>query len=145
MVKKITVALFFVMIIAVPGEVFTQQVRGKTTTSKKLWDFSYHVWSDGCVTSSYLHVASNGRHRNDIGYVNSQIDYFNTQVRRLRCIDLADEAYQQEYFNRSSIGDLYYVSGTLSSTHYEGATKYSQGGPYTIYSLAIWEVKVVAK
>jgi hypothetical protein len=141
MVKKFIFTLLFTIFVA--GGVFAQQgARGKTTTSTKLWDFTYHIWSDGCVTSDYRHVDFRGNHRNNIGYVNSQIDFFNAQVRRLNCIDLA---YHQEYFNRSTIGDVYYVSHSENETYYESFTQYSQGGPYVIYSLTIWEVRVIAK
>ena len=143
MMKRFMFTLLFTVFAA--GGAFAQQgAGGKTANSRKLWDFSYHVWSDGCVTSGYRHVDYSGRHNNDIGYVNSQIDFYNSQVRRLGCID---QAYQQEYFNSSNIGDIYYVcySGTFNKTYYESSTRHSQGGPYVIYSLIIWEVRVVAR
>jgi hypothetical protein len=141
--RKLIFTLFFIMFVA--GGVFAQQgARVKTTNSRKLWDFSYWIWSDGCVTSDHHHYDLYGRHNNDIGYVNSQIDFFNSQVKRLGCID---QAYQQDYFNRSNIGDVFYVSysGTLNKIYHESSTKYGQGGPYVIHSLIIWEVKVVEK
>ena len=131
--------LFFILVFATiaAGGCFAQQgARTIGTNRKKLWDFSYHVWSDGCVTSNYLHVNSSGRHNNNLGDVNSQIDFFNSQVRRLGCID---QAYEQEYFNKANIGDVYYVSYNLSQRNYDPYT----GGSYVIYTLAILEVRKV--
>ena len=68
--------------------------------------------------------------------MNSQIDFFNSQVRRLGCID---QAYEQEYFNKANIGDVYYVSYNLSQRNYDPYT----GGSYVIYTLAILEVRKV--
>jgi hypothetical protein len=124
----------------------------KVEKRTKLWDFTYSKYNDGCYTygnKRHYETSDDGSvitaHNNFINYVNDQIAFFNNQVERLGCIALK---YQQDYFNKSNIGDVFYVSSVYDGNgkRYYGETDgIIPPHSYQIFSLAIYKVEVIAE
>jgi hypothetical protein len=134
--------------------------RYKVSNSNNVFIYTYSEYNDGCLLERGLHFTSavtdvvHGRgvqvtspviHRNDNAVVRSYINRFNSEVKRLNCI--APE-YRQEYFDKSKIGDRFFVSRI--NQKYSGPSwwvdennnTYSE--TFVIYTLLIEQIDVVA-
>jgi hypothetical protein len=132
--------------------------RYKASNSETVFIFSYSEHNDGCLidlrsrTRHYnLHgVPRNWQvsHSNDNAIVRSTINQFNSEVRRLKCID---PEYVTEYFNNSNIGDWFFVSQINqkfdgSSGFYDSVSmkELYPSETYVIYTLIIERINIVA-
>jgi hypothetical protein len=134
--------------------------RYKVSNSNNVFIYTYSEYNDGCLLERGLHfksavfsglvrgvdhVISPVIHRNDNAVVRSYINRFNSEVKRLNCI--APE-YRQEYFDKSKIGDRFFVSRI--NQKYSGPSWWldenhnMHSETFVIYTLLIEQIDVVA-
>jgi len=138
--------------------------QSKTTRSRVVWNFSYAEFNDGCLVISgrshwirgnYLGVIGGGfiqtsapRHRNDNVVVRTEINRFNSEIRRLEAVPYND---QQAIFDRTPIGSWYfvyrvdqiYVTGAGAPTTGPGGVSRLTQETALMTILTIWRVDVV--
>jgi hypothetical protein len=147
------VGLFFVVI--------SLYAQTKTTTSRNIYRFTYIEFNDGCLVSSGNYHYREGsystsvrggtkqirppEHRNDNSIVRSEINRFNSEIRRLNAVTEDD---QQAILKKTPIGSWYFVYRINQKYDIRDYfSRVNEGIPRSetcvIYSLNIWRVDVV--
>jgi hypothetical protein len=127
--------------------------RYKVSKSKTIYSFTFSERDDGCLVndgnSHYTSVTFSrhgefgGQHINDNTLVKSNITFFNNEVKRLSAVS---RDYQQVYFDKSSIGDWFFVYDIYQhpKVYYSLGTSITPSENYRFYTYYIWRVDVVA-
>jgi hypothetical protein len=138
----------------------------KTSTNQNIYSLNYSEHNDGCLVnyeSGYYHYRpgsySTGKggvkiqhsppqHRNDNSFIRTEINRFNSEIKRLNA---APSDNQQAAFNNTPIGSWYFVYSVTQeygSRNYPQLQGVNEGIPlsetFAIYHCNIWRVNVNA-
>jgi hypothetical protein len=128
-------------------------VRYKSSRQTQIMIFSFWEFSDGCLTDGRYHLETEGiasatgagrtvAHRNDNAIIRPKINEFNNTINRNRSFPTSQRT---EAFNRSNIGDVYYLYEIKSSQNYMPATDLIRGEGYTANTYGLWRINVFAE
>jgi hypothetical protein len=130
-------------------------VQYKVSRRTQVMLLTFNEFSDGCVTyndAKYygMHIGIEGLppnaytvHRNDNAALVPQINQFNNLINRYTAYP---SSQSNEAFNRSKIGDSYYLYEKSSKGYWNpGVTGLTQGESYTGYIWGLWKIDIVAE
>ncbi|MDR2596960.1 MAG: hypothetical protein LBC76_06535 [Treponema sp.] len=136
----------------------TEYIRYKVTRQSEILNIMFNQFSDGCLTfinSAYYgnHYGIEGVgfsnqqprviHRNDNSAIRPVINNFNNIINRY---DAFPNSQRDIAFDRSKIGDTYYLYSNTSKQYYNsGVTGLTPNESYTSCSYVVWRIDIVAE
>jgi len=141
----------------------TEYVRYKVTRQSEILNIMFNQFSDGCLTfynSAYYGnhygiegIGPNARtiHRNDNSSIRPVINNFNNIINRS---DAFPNSQRDAVFDRSRIGDTYYLFNNTSRLYYSSGVSYigadeiiefSPSEAYTKCNYIVWRIDVIAE